>query len=35
MIYAQPLVVINLDTGKKPLCIDYSQTVNLFTILDA
>jgi len=35
MIYAQPLVVTNRDTGKKPLCNDYSQTVNLLTILDA
>ena len=32
---AQPLVVTNRDTGKKRLCVDYSQTVNLFTILDA
>ena len=32
---AQPLVVTHRDTGKKRLCTDYSQTVNLFTILDA
>ena len=29
---AQPLVV---DNGKKRMCIDYSQTINLFTHLDA
>ena len=32
---AQPLVVTNSETKKRRLCIDYSQTINLFTILDA
>ena len=32
---AQTLVVKNKVSGKKRLCIDYSQTINLFTLLDA
>jgi len=32
---AQPIVITNKETGKKRLCIDYSQTINLFTVLDA
>ena len=32
---AQALVVNNKESGKKRLCVDYSQTVNLFTQLDA
>jgi len=32
---AQPIVVTNKETGTKRLCIDYSQTINLFTVLDA
>ena len=32
---AQPVVVKNPETGKRRLCIDYSQTINLFTELDA
>ena len=32
---AQVLVVHNRECGKKRLCVDYSQTVNLFTQLDA
>ena len=32
---AQVLLVHNKESGKKRLCVDYSQTVNLFTQLDA
>ena len=32
---AQPIVVANKEIGKKSLCIDYSQAINLFTVLDA
>ena len=32
---AQVLVVNNKESGKKRLCVNYSQTVNLFTQLDA
>ena len=32
---AQNLVVKNKVSGKKRLCIDYYQTINLFTLLDA
>ena len=32
---AQTLVVENKVSGKKRLCIDYSQAINLFTLLDA
>ena len=32
---AQPVVVKYPETGKRWLCIDYSQTINLFTELDA
>ena len=32
---AQVLVVNNKKSGKKRLCVDYSQTTNLFTQLDA
>ena len=31
----QPVVVTNQETGKWRLCVDYSQTVNLYTVLDA
>ena len=32
---AQVLVVTNKKSGKRRMCIDYSQTINLFTDLDA
>ena len=32
---AQVLVVKNPESGKKRLCVDYSQTINLYTQLDA
>ena len=32
---AQVLVVKNQESGKKRLCVDYSQTINLYTLLDA
>lgn len=32
---AQVLVVKNEETGKRRLCVDYSQTINLYTLLDA
>ena len=32
---AQVLVVTNKESGKRRMCIDYSQTINLFTDLDA
>ena len=32
---AQPVVVTNQETGKRQLCVDYSQTINLYTVLDA
>jgi len=32
---AQVLVVTNQKSGKKRMCLDYSQTVNIFTNLDA
>ena len=32
---AQPLIVKDLESEKKRMCIDYSQTVNLYTQLDA
>ena len=33
--HAQPVVAINQETGKQRLCMDYSQTINLCTVLDA
>jgi len=30
---AQPIFVTNKETGKKRLCIDYSQTINLFAVI--
>jgi len=32
---AQPVVVTNQETGKWRLCVDYSQTINLYAVLDA
>ena len=32
---AQPIAVTNKETRKKRLCIDYSQTINWFAVLDA